>query len=118
MLPKDMNIFNDDHAEFKETGKVVNSQYRIIRGDGTIRWVQLNISTIKCAEKTIPMCYFIDITKEMDMAQNLQVVANNIGDSISIFKIKDNKETLMYANDVFMKQWALQKVIMTRTKRK
>lgn len=103
IFSEDIPLFVQYNKRFYETRTIKNLQYRIVRADGSIRWVKLNISDVLFAGKNASLCYFLDMTSEKNAATQLELVSDNIGDSISVFNVKNGKEVLVYANDNFYK---------------
>lgn len=71
--PFELYVYEDDRYIFKQnqrliekTGKVEDCEYRIIQKNHCLRWVQLNISTIKLDKEKVYFASFMDITKNKE----------------------------------------------------
>ena len=63
---EDRYIYHRNQKTIAKTGKVENSEYRVVCKDKSLRWVQLNISTIKLAKEHAYFASFVDITKNKE----------------------------------------------------
>lgn len=68
--PDDRWINADNIQKLHAHGRVENCEYRVIRPDGTLRWVQLNLSRIEMDGAMVDFASFNDITsvKEAELA--------------------------------------------------
>ena len=62
----DRYIYYRNQKQLAKTGKIVNCEYRVICKDNSLRWVQLNISTIKLENEHAYFASFVDITKNKE----------------------------------------------------
>lgn len=60
---EDMDIYADIMHKVKKDGAVEDCEYRIVTKDGSLRWVQLNVSSIRLFSKPCYLACFMDITK-------------------------------------------------------
>ncbi len=101
-------IFSDDRAitkenteQFSQQGIVTNARFRIVRKSGEICWVDLCIVPIMIDGNKYALSFFEDITIEKEQFAQLKLVAESIGSSICVMRIKNGKEEILYANETF-----------------
>ena len=76
-------------------------EYRIVSGDGTLKWVSLNMSRILLEGTDCAFISLTDISSKKKYSAEMEMIANNVGASISIIKFASDGEKLLYANDCF-----------------
>ncbi len=93
------------HARITETiastGGVSAAEYRIVQKSGDVRWVRMSSSAITVNGMDCSLCFFEDITPEKDSFVQLRLVAESIGESISVLLLKKEGQELLYANSTF-----------------
>lgn len=99
---EDTGVFALSKASLSES-RDVDYEYRVICKNGDIRWIRLNaeyadVDGINCA-----VCFLTDISAEKEKFAQLKLVAESIGSCISVMKVKDDTESLVYANDTFFR---------------
>lgn len=87
-------------AELRLNGST-KAQYRIVRKDGIIRWVKFNASIWETEKEKYIFATFLDITRETELANNLDLFADYAECSLTVIKIQDKTTSLLYANDYF-----------------
>lgn len=98
---EDLDTYDLILEDFRNSGEVSGREYRIRRKDGDTRWIKLAITSICIEGQTCALCFFEDVTVEKENIEQLDLVSKNIGSSISVLKIKNGTEQLVYANDTF-----------------
>ncbi|MCH3967904.1 MAG: PAS domain-containing protein [Atopobiaceae bacterium] len=83
--------------------EVTNAEYRVVRKDGGIRWVRLTLSSLGAEGSSRYLCFFEDITSQKENLEQMRLVSENIGSSISVMRIHEGRESLVYANSTFFK---------------
>ncbi len=96
----DADMVSRSEADF-DAGGVSRSEYRIVRKDGDVRWVRHNASALELEGRACAVCYLEDITAEKSVFAQMGLVNESIGASVSVMRIKDGTESLIYANDTF-----------------
>lgn len=103
LLPQDKPIAHNGSSEYHRTGSVNDYEYRIVRKDGGIVWVKLDIATLSIDGKQYALASFNNITKERDISEQLTLIANNVGTSLSLIRISEKGEEVIYGNSDFYK---------------
>lgn len=101
MFPDDLKISYQSQYEYAQAGEANNYEYRIVRKDGRILWIKLNVATTAIDGKQYAYASFIDITREKETYSQLALIAENSSSSISLLKITNGNEELVYANEQF-----------------
>lgn len=98
-------------ADLSQDSKIVTNsdEYRVICKNGNTKWVKLSVSSILIDGTEYALTFFFDITNEKDATANLKLVTDNIDCNLSLFRIKNGKETLIYANNRFFETIGLDK---------
>lgn len=70
IAPEDRWKYAENVLKMQERGFIADCEYRVIRQDGTLRWVQLNVSRIRIGDETAYFATYTDITraKESELA--------------------------------------------------
>ncbi|WP_244062763.1 PAS domain-containing protein [Faecalicatena contorta] len=110
MFPQDTPVTRQSKFVFDQEGEATGYEYRIVRKDGQIRWVKLNVSKVNFGGQEFAFTSFTDITGEKEVASQLSLIAENAGSSMSLIKIIDNKKELIYANDAFFHNVGVERV--------
>ncbi|NCB92431.1 MAG: PAS domain S-box protein [Clostridia bacterium] len=97
----DMPISIQSRADFRNHGNEKEYEYRIVRKDGSIRWVKLNLEEIVIEQKKYAFASFSDFTAEKETYTRLNTISENIDSSISMFQVTSRGEELIYANPTF-----------------
>lgn len=102
------NIFSSDKItkknsaeEFRKHGTASNYEYRVIDKDGSLIWLKMSASTIELDDVEYAFASFTDITKEKEAYAQFKMIVENTGSSVSMFRVKNGIEELIYANDAF-----------------
>lgn len=103
IFPADLPINRSNTEQFSKTGNVSNIQFRIVRRNGEVRWVDLCMTPIVVDDVNCALSFLEDITAEKEHLTQLRLLAESIGSSICVMRIKDGKEQLLYANETFFK---------------
>lgn len=89
---------------FDGPGKAAEAEYRIVTKSGRLMWIKLNISSVTADDEPYIFASFVDISKEKELSDQLELVAGNVEYSISILRVEGNERFyLEYANDTFEK---------------
>lgn len=81
--------------------ELCGAEYRIVQKGGSVKWVRLSVSYIKANGKYCALCFFEDITPQKENFAQLKMITDNIGSSISLIRIHDGQEELVYGNSKF-----------------
>lgn len=70
IAPEDRKIYGENVLKMREQGFISGCEYRVVRKDQTLRWVQLDISRIILEGETVYFASFTDVTrtKESELA--------------------------------------------------
>ncbi len=98
---EDIDITNKIDQFFDSTKSAAAFEYRIKRKDGSKIWARLTVSYIVLSNQKCVLCFCEDISNEKENYTHLIQVAESIGSSIYVMRIKDRKEYLLYANSTF-----------------
>ncbi|MEA4923119.1 MAG: PAS domain-containing protein [Eubacteriaceae bacterium] len=79
------------------------TQYRILRKDESVCWIALSMTYVLIDENQCVLCFFEDITAEKENFAQMKLVADSIGSSICVKRIKNGQEQFIYANESFFK---------------
>ena len=101
VFSKDMKTAQQSSIDFFEHKEGGSYEYRIVRKDGQVLWIKLNISSVELDGKQYAFTSFTDITKEKDAYLQINMIAENVTSSISLMRVSKNVEELIYANDRF-----------------
>ena len=63
ICPEDRWIYEENVRKMQSQGFVKDCEYRVVRPDGSLRWVQLNVSPMEMDENTVYFATFTDITR-------------------------------------------------------
>ena len=63
ICPEDRWIYQENVRKMQSQGFVKDCEYRVVRPDGSLRWVQLNVSPMEMDENTVYFATFTDITR-------------------------------------------------------
>ncbi len=99
----DKEVSGSNELRFAKNGRIPDREYRIVRQDGDVRWIRLNAARITVDGNSCALCFFEDVTPEKESCEQLHLVAQNIGSSISVLLVTGEKGRLLYANDTFFK---------------
>lgn len=98
----DISISDSTRKDIAVSG-TSGGEYRSVRRDGSVCWIKLSMTAIDLDERSVVLCFFEDVTAEKENLKQLKIIADNIGSSISIMRVKDDVESLAYANDTFFR---------------
>lgn len=101
IFPEDINIDRENTETLLNNGKVAGKEFRMVRKDGEIVWTRLSICPVLVYDHDSYLCFFEDITAEKENFTNIKLISDNIGSSISLIRVKDGQESLIYANNTF-----------------
>lgn len=76
-------------------------EYRIVQKNGGVCWVDLTMTPIDVDGVEYALCFFQDITAEKENFTQMKLVADSLGSSICVMRIKKGVEHLLYANETF-----------------
>lgn len=103
-------IFEDDRPIYTSIVNLVitkkgsnTGEYRILQKNRSVRWVRLSIINIILDSEECLLCFFEDITPEKDSFDQLRLIVENIGNSISVLLLRNGDKELIYANSTFFK---------------
>ena len=100
-FPEDLPVNEKITRDYADTGKLTGIEYRIVQKNGALRWIKLHITPITADGKNCALCFFEDITVEKENLEQMKLVAESIGSSICVLRIKNGLEQLIYANETF-----------------
>lgn len=101
MFKSDISVAHKSQKDYEQSGSGTGYQYRIVRKDGQIRWVKLNMTTVEIDGKNYAFATFVDYTQEHEAYTQLHTVAENVDGSISMLQVSKEKSELLYANSGF-----------------
>ncbi len=103
LVPRDQPVYEHIADYLAAAGDESATDYGIVRKDGGVRRVRFSHTEIAWDGERCALCFFEDVTTEKDSLEQLGLVAENIGSSISVLLMKGEKVELLYANDTFFK---------------
>ena len=86
---------------YASDGCLAGVQYRVVQKDGGVCWVELNMISVTVDGGDCALCFFEDITAEKENFAQMKLVAESIGSSICVMRVKGEQEQLLYANNTF-----------------
>lgn len=95
------DVISKKGIDFSSSGENADYEYRIICKDGHVAWIKLNLSMFTYKDKQYSMASFMDITTEKENYMRINMIADNVSSSISMFRINGEDEELVYANNHF-----------------
>lgn len=98
---QDQDVKERIGKEYVCEGVLHDINYRIVRQDGSIRWIRLDLERIMIAGDPAALCFLQDRTPEKESAAMIALISDSIGESLSVLKVKNDVETFLYANDNF-----------------
>jgi PAS domain S-box-containing protein len=101
LFAQDTPVWDASVAAFRKNGAINGKEYRLVCRGGTVRWVRLSVSRVAADGISYALALFLDITQEREVSASLNLLAENIGASISVFRIRSGREKLIYANSQF-----------------
>ena len=106
--PITLLIYEDDREHVRTLltdpeNNPVESEYRIVRKDGTLVWIKLNTTQAEAEGRDLVLASFVDITKEKELEDRLMLIMESVAYSISILRVEDGRPFLEYTNDTFRK---------------
>ncbi|MFA7190594.1 MAG: PAS domain-containing protein [Sphaerochaetaceae bacterium] len=101
ICPEDRKSTMDTLSKFWDADKPIEVEYRIVQKNGIHSWVRLDISMISLNGMKFAFAFLTDITEGKTKSIELEMIAQNSADSISIFRIKGKQMALEYANPKF-----------------
>lgn len=101
ICPEDRKSTMDTLSNFWDADKQIEVEYRIVQKDTTHIWVRLDISMISVNGMKFAFAFITDITEGKTKSIELEMIAQNSAESISIFRIKGKQMALEYANPKF-----------------
>ncbi|MCI2056340.1 MAG: PAS domain-containing protein [Oscillibacter sp.] len=109
VIPSDRKTAAQSGLQFEKDGVARNYEYRITRKDGSIAWVKLNLSKIMLWDREYVFASFSDITSEKESYLKINMIAENVASSVSLFQVTNGVEKLVYANEQFYQTLGIQK---------
>ena len=113
IFPEDVSIARKSQSIYDADGKVSSTEYRIVRKDGTVRWVQLDISTLSIDGKQYAYTYFVDITSRIEAEQKseyeksrFELVANEMEAAVFEWDLQNGS---FYCSEAY-KKYAMSQV--------
>ncbi len=103
LFPMDVSMNERLEQRYCDDGSLSGAQYRVLRKDGGVCWVDLTMVTITVDKQDCALCFFKDITAEKENFAQMRLVADSIGSSICVMRIKNGKERLLYGNELFFR---------------
>ena len=100
-FPPDQAMAEQVSQRYLHDGNLSGIQYRIIQKNGGVCWVDLTIISVVADGGDCALCFFENITAEKENFAQMKLVADSIGSSICVMRIKNEKEQLLYANKTF-----------------
>jgi PAS domain S-box-containing protein len=97
---EDLHVISANSQKMDLVGSA-DSEYRITRKDGQLRWIKLNASKMDVDGQNLIFCAFTDITTEKEIASRLNLICDHVGCSISIMQISNGTHSPIYTNDMF-----------------
>ena len=104
--PEDRELVGKHYRE-RIAGKPAPQRYefRTIRKDGSVRWVEVFASRIEYNGKPASQLVSIDITERKQAEEALRIKDNAIASSINAIAIGEFGGNLTYVNPAFLKLW-------------
>lgn len=87
----------------RSAGGVEAAEYRIVQKNENVRWVRMSSAAITVDGTDCALCFFEDVTPEKDSFEQLRLVAESTGSSISVILMKKGTQELLFANSTFFK---------------
>ena len=78
-------------------------EYRIKADDGEIKWINFNASKMSADGTELFFISMTDMTHEKEISSKMDMIAENVGASISMIRLSKGGGRLIYANDCFFK---------------
>jgi two-component system sensor histidine kinase/response regulator len=101
-----------DRFRDRMAGKTVNSrnEYRLVRKDGTVRWIEMFSASIEYRGKPALQAAFIDVTERKQAEEAVRVseerlrqIAENVGEGFFLSDASDN--SVIYVSPAYEKIW-------------
>ena len=100
MYEADLHIVSANSHKLELEGEI-DSEYRIVRKDGQLRWIKFNASRMDVDGQHLIFCAFTDMTAEKESTSRLNLICDHVGCSISILQISNGAQKPIYTNDMF-----------------
>ena len=110
--PADRQLMMKIADEVKRTRKPKQTEMRVIRRDGTVRWLLAQLSSTKFTgvAQDVQLCVYTDITEKKEMEQQLRetdmklkLLTDNIPGGIAGYTYRGGRYYINYFNDGFCK---------------
>lgn len=101
LFPEDEGAESANEEAFSHDGTIAVPEFRVVRGDGEVIWVRLSAVDITVEGRLCVITFFENTSVEKAKTNQMKLVADNIGSSIFVMRIKDGIESLIYANRTF-----------------
>ncbi len=107
LTPEDQMIVRHEVNEFKQSEKAVSHEFRIVCKDGSVLWVKMDMAHITVESLPYAFISVTNTTDEKVLSTQLEMIAENVDTSLSLFKFSKNGEELVYGNKQFYKNTGL-----------
>lgn len=95
--------------KFASGGVVADGIYRVARKDGSVYWMRLNAHGIVADGRNCALCFVEDVTAQKENLEQMRLVAESIGSSISVMRVENGVERLAYANSTFFEMLGVER---------
>ena len=101
MSPENESVSAEKKKIFLKTGESHGDEYRLVKSTGELRRVRLELLAMTIEGSEYALAVLSDISGEKEIAEQMTLVTENIGRSLSLMRIKDGREELVYGNSAF-----------------